>query len=121
MFPSNKVLGCTRSLPTLRNTRTLIHGSTATLFNTKRAFIQTPWSAINHRRPQYTKLAPLVLGGIRQHGSHGHHHDVDLINSLHSSSKRGTRITVIGLASNVGLTVTKGVAGWYVGTYKVIL
>ncbi|OBZ90390.1 Mitochondrial metal transporter 2, partial [Choanephora cucurbitarum] len=51
--------------------------------------------------------------GIRYHGSHHHHHhDADLMTTLTSSSKRGTRITIIGLASNVGLTVAKGVAGW---------
>lgn len=31
---------------------------------------------------------------------------------MFSLGKRGTRITIIGLASNVGLTVSKGVAGW---------
>ncbi|CEP15295.1 hypothetical protein [Parasitella parasitica] len=65
----------------------------------------------------YRPHAAWTIGGIRQHGSHGHghshhHHDADLMASLKSSSKRGTRITIIGLASNVGLTITKGVAGW---------
>lgn len=121
MISGSKLLGCRSSLSALRSTRSLIPGSKATLFNTKREFTQTPLSVVNHR-PQYTKIAPLVLGGIRQHGSHGHHHDADLMNSLTSSSKRGTRITVIGLVSNVGLTVTKGVAGWYVmSCHKVVL
>jgi divalent metal cation (Fe/Co/Zn/Cd) transporter len=29
-----------------------------------------------------------------------------------SIGKRGTRITIIGLTSNVGLTIAKGAAGW---------
>lgn len=65
-------------------------------------------------------MQPLVLGGIRHHGSHGHHHDADLINSLNSSSKKGSRITIIGLASNVGLTVTKGVAGWVMNSASLL-
>lgn len=41
----------------------------------------------SNTRPHYTKLTPLLYGGIRQHGSHGHHHhDADLMNSLKSSS-----------------------------------
>ncbi|KAJ2962274.1 hypothetical protein NQZ79_g2444 [Umbelopsis isabellina] len=34
--------------------------------------------------------------------------------------KRGTRITVIGLAANVGLTVTKGVAGWMMNSASLL-
>ncbi|KAI7883374.1 cation efflux protein [Mucor mucedo] len=64
-------------------------------------------------------MTPLFLGGIRQHGGH-HHHDADLVNSLKSSSVRGTRITIIGLASNVGLTVTKGVAGWMMNSASLL-
>ncbi|KAI8640949.1 cation efflux family-domain-containing protein [Parasitella parasitica] len=72
---------------------------------------------------------PWIIGGIRQHGSHGHghghghshhHHDADLVASLKSSSKRGTRITIIGLASNVGLTITKGVAGWVMNSASLL-
>lgn len=116
MFLGYKVLSSTRLIPTARIVRHLSHASRASIFNAK-PVLSTQFSVST--RPQYTKLAPLFLGGIRQHGSHGHHHhDADLINSLKSSSKRGTRITVIGLASNVGLTITKGVAGWYVNFFK---
>ncbi|CAO0801103.1 unnamed protein product [Mucor circinelloides] len=64
----------------------------------------------------------LMLGGIRQHGTHGHHHhhDADLMASLKSSSKKGTRITIIGLASNVGLTIAKGAAGWVMNSASLL-
>ncbi|KAI8970094.1 hypothetical protein BDF20DRAFT_826513 [Mycotypha africana] len=64
-------------------------------------------------------LSPsIALGGVRLHG--GHHHDGDIVSSLQSSSKRGTRITIIGLASNVGLTVTKGIAGWVMNSASLL-
>ncbi|KAG2233376.1 cation efflux family-domain-containing protein [Thamnidium elegans] len=117
MFLGHKVLSSTRLLPTVRSVRHLSHGTCASVFNTKPVLTRPSV----YTRPQYTKLAPLFLGGIRQHGSHGHHHhDADLINSLKSSSKRGTRITVIGLASNVGLTITKGVAGWVMNSASLL-
>ncbi|KAG1458686.1 hypothetical protein G6F56_006336 [Rhizopus delemar] len=63
--------------------------------------------------PRYPTLKPSIsIGSVRHHGTHGHHHDTDILTSLKSSSKRGTRITIIGLVSNVGLTISKGVAGW---------
>lgn len=40
--------------------------------------------------------------------------------SLKSSSKRGTRITIIGLVSNVGLTISKGVAGWMMNSASLL-
>ncbi|EIE84926.1 hypothetical protein RO3G_09636 [Rhizopus delemar RA 99-880] len=65
--------------------------------------------------------SPISLGNIRHHGTHGHHHhDTDILTSLKSSSKRGTRITIIGLASNVGLTVSKGVAGWMMNSASLL-
>ena len=33
--------------------------------------------------------------------------------SLHSPGDRGSRITLIGLFSNIVLTSAKGLAGWY--------
>ncbi|GAA5798987.1 hypothetical protein HPULCUR_004396 [Helicostylum pulchrum] len=118
MFLGHKALSSTRLLLTARTVRHLSHASCASIFNAK-PVLGTQFSV--YTRPQYTKLVPLFLGGIRQHGSHGHHHhDIDLINSLKSSSKRGTRITVIGLASNVGLTITKGVAGWVMNSASLL-
>ncbi|KAI8061817.1 cation efflux family-domain-containing protein [Gilbertella persicaria] len=72
-------------------------------------------------RPHYAKITHSFLGSVRHHGSHGHHHhDADLMTTLTSSSKKGTRITIIGLASNVGLTVAKGVAGWVMNSASLL-
>lgn len=80
MFASNRVLGCTRRLVNAN------HGTaTATLFRTQP--LLKPTTTLYRPSPHLTRLQPLVLGGIRHHGSHGHHHDADLINSLKSSSK----------------------------------
>ncbi|CDS09986.1 hypothetical protein LRAMOSA02663 [Lichtheimia ramosa] len=75
----------------------------------------------------HTTFTPLScsrqrLNFIRAHGTHHHHHHhhhgeeghvhVDLASTLQQSSKRGMRITLAGLFANVGLTVSKGIAGW---------
>ncbi|KAI9253019.1 hypothetical protein BY458DRAFT_535915 [Sporodiniella umbellata] len=75
--------------------------------------------------PRSSTLKPAALiGSIRYHGTHGHHHhhqhDTDILSSLKSSSKRGTRITVIGLFSNVGLTISKGIAGWLMNSASLL-
>ncbi|CAO3657453.1 unnamed protein product [Mucor hiemalis] len=112
MLASNRVLGCTRRLVNSSQGTT-----TATLFKTQQMLKP---STLYRPSPPLTRIQPIVLGGIRHHGSHGHHHDADLINSLKSSSKKGSRITMIGLASNVGLTVTKGVAGWVMNSASLL-
>ena len=43
-----------------------------------------------------------------------------LISSVSSVGDRGTRITVIGLLSNVGLTAAKGAAGWYMNSASLL-
>ncbi|KAJ3173972.1 hypothetical protein HK101_010976 [Irineochytrium annulatum] len=67
------------------------------------------------RRPRPTPIAVLVRGHSHGHGpagdaghGHSHAHGADLIDR---SSAEGTRITIIGLASNVALTVGKGAGG----------
>ncbi|KAI8368780.1 cation efflux family-domain-containing protein [Blakeslea trispora] len=73
---------------------------------------------LTQQRSQPIKSIPFLSGSVRHHGSH-HHHD-DLMSTLTSSSKRGTRITIIGLASNVGLTVAKGAAGWIMNSASLL-
>jgi len=47
----------------------------------------------------------------------GHGHDADqIVEVLKGGGDRGSRITVIGLVSNVGLTAAKGAAGWYMNS-----
>ncbi|CAO3621441.1 unnamed protein product [Mucor fragilis] len=116
------MLGCTR-LSLLTAKRAYITTSLYTGAAWKRTLIQ-------HQQPQTTALNTVfhrprtawLLGSVRQHGTHGHHHhhDADLMASLKSSSKRGTRITIIGLASNVGLTIAKGAAGWVMNSASLL-
>ncbi|KAI8371294.1 cation efflux family-domain-containing protein [Choanephora cucurbitarum] len=92
-----------RNMNRVSTCRTLLKPISRQLPNTKPFYL-------THQRPLPIRPIPT---GIRHHGSHHHHHhDADLMTTLTSSSKRGTRITIIGLASNVGLTIAKGVAGW---------
>lgn len=58
----------------------------------------------------------------RAHSSHSHGHShggeeaAALLAAIKGSTDRGSRITLIGLAANVGLTGVKGVAGWVLGS-----
>lgn len=48
--------------------------------------------------------------------SHGDDEASALLAAIQGSTERGSRITLIGLASNVGLTGVKGVAGYTLGS-----
>lgn len=55
-------------------------------------------------------------GGGHSH-THGGAEEADaLLAALRGSSDPGSRITLIGLGANVGLTGVKGVAGWFLGS-----
>ncbi|KAG1867342.1 cation efflux family-domain-containing protein [Suillus subluteus] len=48
------------------------------------------------------------------HDEHGNGHDAgQIVQALQTAGDRGSRITLIGLFSNVALTGAKGFAGWY--------
>ncbi|KAI9027626.1 hypothetical protein CLU79DRAFT_697643 [Phycomyces nitens] len=65
---------------------------------------------------------------LRFHGTHNHGHNhngddhvhVDLATTIRNSSKQGMRITVIGMAANIGLTVSKGLAGWMMNSASLL-
>ncbi|KAL1922572.1 uncharacterized protein VTP21DRAFT_10111 [Calcarisporiella thermophila] len=63
---------------------------------------------------------------IRFHGSHGHHHhhhhhqEPEILSALANTQSRGARITIIGMAANVGLSVTKGIAGWLMNSASLL-
>lgn len=93
------MFGCTRLL-LQANKRAYITSTASALYNKssnsilKRTLTQHQQPSSNLIttlcRPRITTnyITPLILGGIRQHGTHGHHHhDADLIASLKSSSK----------------------------------
>ncbi|ORX56421.1 cation efflux protein [Hesseltinella vesiculosa] len=65
---------------------------------------------------------PICWTPIRYHAGHQHHHshDHDLASTLKSSGKKGIQITLVGLVANVGLTISKGVAGWYMNSASLL-
>ncbi|KAI7906185.1 cation efflux family-domain-containing protein [Cokeromyces recurvatus] len=115
-LPSKQLLGCTHLFfkgHGLPKKTILLNSMTKRMLTQKSTFFY-----VRQRPPLMNRMA--LLGSVRYHGSHHHHHDADLMTSLKTSSKRGTRITVIGLASNVGLTVTKGIAGWVMNSASLL-
>jgi len=54
------------------------------------------------------------------HGEGGHGDAEKVVAVLSGAGDRGSRITLIGLASNVGLTVSKGAAGWYMNSASLL-
>ncbi|KAF8161164.1 mitochondrial iron ion transporter [Crassisporium funariophilum] len=55
-----------------------------------------------------------IFGHSHTHGDEGHVHDAEqIIAAFKGSDDPGSRITLIGLFSNVALTTAKGFAGWY--------
>ncbi|KAI0063593.1 cation efflux protein [Artomyces pyxidatus] len=57
-----------------------------------------------------------IFGHTHAHGEDGHDHGGQLLETLQKSSDRGSRITLIGLGSNVLLTSAKGAAGVYMNS-----
>ncbi|KAI0915789.1 hypothetical protein AcW1_003709 [Taiwanofungus camphoratus] len=54
-------------------------------------------------------------------GEDGHGHDAEkMVEALKGGGDRGSRITLIGLFSNVGLTGAKGFAGWYMNSASLL-
>jgi len=63
------------------------------------------------------------LSHSHSHGEEGHSHAPDaevIVKTLKGGGDRGSRITVIGLISNVGLTAAKGAAGWYMNSASLL-
>ncbi|KAI8341056.1 cation efflux family-domain-containing protein [Chlamydoabsidia padenii] len=52
--------------------------------------------------------------------THDAHVHVDLVSTLEKSGKVGVQITLVGLLANVGLTATKGVAGWIMNSASLL-
>ncbi|KAL0073469.1 cation efflux family-domain-containing protein [Phycomyces blakesleeanus] len=96
----------------------------ASLSNRETHFILTNNESLRRTRtPRYT----LYKRELRLHGTHNHSHGgahdhvhVDLGTTIRNSGKQGVRITVIGMAANVGLTVSKGLAGWMMNSASLL-
>ncbi|RDB25421.1 Mitochondrial metal transporter 2 [Hypsizygus marmoreus] len=55
-----------------------------------------------------------LFGHSHSNGHEGHSHGTEqIIAALEGQGDRGSRITLVGLVCNIGLTGAKGVAGWY--------
>lgn len=90
--------------------------------------VQHPFMASNLRqRTAKGTTAPAVAvpSSTRSHSGHSHSHGghshgeeeaTALLSALQGSTDPGSRITLIGLAANVGLTGVKGAAGWVLGS-----
>ncbi|KAF7984208.1 hypothetical protein HWV62_15996 [Athelia sp. TMB] len=62
----------------------------------------------------HTHSHSIFSGHSHSHGDDGHGHGQEkIIEALQGGGDRGSRITLIGLFSNVALTGAKGAAGWY--------
>ncbi|KAG5639413.1 hypothetical protein H0H81_002945 [Sphagnurus paluster] len=82
-------------------------------------------------RPIFANGNGAAKGSVDDHSEHGSHSSLfghthangedhthshgteQIIAALKGKGDRGSRITLIGLASNIGLTLAKGAAGWY--------
>ncbi|KAL0072445.1 mitochondrial metal transporter [Marasmius tenuissimus] len=54
-----------------------------------------------------------LFGHSHSHGEHDNHGTEQIMAALQGSGDRGSQITLIGLYSNIGLTLAKGLAGWF--------
>ncbi|KAK7053352.1 mitochondrial metal transporter [Paramarasmius palmivorus] len=55
-----------------------------------------------------------LFGHSHSHGEDEHSHGTEqIMAALQGKGDRGSQITLVGLYSNVGLTLAKGLAGWY--------
>ncbi|CAG8741971.1 32166_t:CDS:2, partial [Racocetra persica] len=65
--------------------------------------------------------APFYRRQVHSHDSHSHDHShYNLALALSGPTNRGTKITLVGLGANVGLTVVKGIAGWMMNSASLV-
>ncbi|TVY91306.1 Mitochondrial metal transporter [Lachnellula willkommii] len=78
-------------------------------------------SFTNNLSPRHRPMAALTQTQTRSHGGHSHHHHHDNT-YLTSKNKKdaGVRITRIGLYSNLGMAVAKGVGGYAFNSQSMI-
>src|SRR6187402_323877 len=78
-------------------------------------------SFTNNFNPRHRPMAALTKTQTRSHGGHSHHHHHDNT-YLTSTNKKdaGVRITRIGLYSNLGMAVAKGVGGYMFNSQSMI-
>ncbi|CAO3596146.1 unnamed protein product [Absidia cylindrospora] len=78
--------------------------------------VSTTWlgrhHGLSHSPPRPSSSQP--------HADDDHHVHTDLALTLKESGKKGVQITLVGLVSNVVLTGSKGVAGWYMNSASLL-
>ncbi|KAI0481237.1 cation efflux family-domain-containing protein [Xylariaceae sp. FL0804] len=79
------------------------------------SFLVIPSSHLSLRpRPTPSKLSTMATAATqtRQHSGHGHHHHDNVYLTSQNKNDAGVRITRVGLYSNLGMAIAKGVGGY---------
>jgi len=77
-------------------------------------------SFTNSFNPRYRPMAALTQTQTRSHGGHSHHHHDNTYLTSTNKNDAGVRITRIGLYSNLGMAVAKGVGGYVFNSQSMI-
>jgi hypothetical protein len=77
-------------------------------------------SFTNSFNPRYRTMAALTQTQTRSHGGHSHHHHDNAYLTSTNKSDAGVRITRIGLYSNLGMALAKGVGGYVFNSQSMI-
>jgi hypothetical protein len=74
----------------------------------------------NSFNPRHRPMAALTRTQTRSHGGHSHHHHDNTYLTSTNKNDAGVRITRIGLYSNLGMAVAKGVGGYVFNSQSMI-
>lgn len=77
-------------------------------------------SLTNSLNPRHRPMAALTQTQTRSHGGHSHHHHDNTYLTSTNKNDAGVRITRIGLYSNLGMAVAKGVGGYVFNSQSMI-
>ncbi|EIN11789.1 hypothetical protein PUNSTDRAFT_50649 [Punctularia strigosozonata HHB-11173 SS5] len=71
----------------------------------------------DHEHGDHSHSHSIFSKHVHSHGEEGHDATAEeVIKALQGSGDRGSRITLVGLFANIGLTASKGAAGWYMNS-----
>ncbi|KAG9234257.1 cation efflux family-domain-containing protein [Amylocarpus encephaloides] len=74
----------------------------------------------NPLSPRYFPMAALAKTQTRSHGGHSHHHHDNTYLISTNKKDAGVRITRIGLYSNLGMAIAKGIGGYAFNSQSMI-
>jgi len=74
----------------------------------------------NSFNPRQPPMAALTQTQTRSHGGHSHHHHDNTYLTSTNKNDAGVRITRIGLYSNLGMAIAKGVGGYVFNSQSMI-